>query len=200
MSKRALPYLIVILVLIAAGGASLLLMQKGTMTPTITSTGKALVGGAFSLIDHTGKRVTEVDFMGGPTLVYFGFTYCPEVCPTELSRMTEVLELLGDDGETLTPIFITIDPERDTQAVMAEYVGHFHPRMVGLTGTPAEIAIAAKAYRVYYTRVEDEGSEGGYTMDHSALVLLMGANGDYLAHFPANSPIDEMIRKIRDLI
>lgn len=199
MSNRTLLYTFAALVIVAAGAVTLLIQTGGRVPPT-SSSGNALIGGAFSLTDHTGKRVTEADFKGRPALIYFGFTYCPEVCPTELSRMTEVIEELGADGADLIPVFITIDPERDTREVMAEYISNFHPRMVGLTGTPAEIAVAAKAYRVYYARVEDAGSEGGYTMDHSALVLLMGRDGDYLAHFSNKTSLEDMVQKIRKLI
>jgi len=199
MSNRVLLYILAVLVIIAAGMVALLMQTTG-LNQSASSSGTALIGGPFSLIDQTGKRVTEADFKGRPTLVYFGFTYCPDVCPTELSRISEVLAQLGDDGADLTPVFITIDPERDTRAVMAAYVANFDPRIVGLTGTLDEITAAAKAYRVYFAKVEDAGSQGGYTMDHSAYVFLMSREGVYLAHFSSSTPLEEMVQKIRDLI
>ena len=116
------------------------------------STGTAQVGGAFTLLDHTGRTVSDTDFGDDFLLIYFGYTTCPDVCPTALLVMTQALDELGPQGERVRPLFITIDPERDTQAVMADYVAHFHPRLVGLTGSPEQVAVAAKAYLVYYAK------------------------------------------------
>ncbi len=158
--------------------------------------GKALIGGPFTLTDHTGKTVTEKDFAGGFTLVYFGFTYCPDVCPTELQIMTAALEQLGDKAEKVTPVFISVDPKRDTVEQMASYVTNFHKRLVGLTGTPEQVKAAAKAYRVYYAEVKDETSSAGYTVDHSSIVFLMGPKGDYLAHFSHGTSPQKMAEGI----
>lgn len=149
-----------------------------------TKSGKALIGGPFELTDHTGKKVTDKDYRGKFMLVYFGFTYCPDVCPTELQNIAGALDLIGAERrKKITPIFITIDPERDTQELMASYVENFHPDLVGLTGTPEQIRKVGKAYRVYYKKVIDKDSPDGYTMDHSALVFLMDKNGYYVRHF-----------------
>jgi protein SCO1/2 len=149
----------------------------------LRSVGQALVGGPFTLTDHTGRRVTDQDFRGKFMLVFFGFTNCPDVCPTALQVMAAALDKLGPGAERVTPVLITIDPERDTPAQLAMYVSSFHPRLVGLTGSPAEIDAVAKAYRVYVKKVPDPKSTAGYTMDHSSIIYVMGPDGAYRAHF-----------------
>ena len=161
--------------------------------------GKAAIGGPFELVDHTGQTVTEADFEGQYTLVYFGFTFCPDVCPTELQAMSVALDLLGDDAEAITPIFITVDPERDTVELMATYREHFHPRLQALTGSSEQIAAAARTYRVYYAKVEDESSTE-YLMDHSAYVYLMDKNGEYLKHFAPNTSPESYVEAIRAIL
>lgn len=136
--------------------------------------GKAAIGGPFTLVDHTGETVTETDVITGPTLVYFGFTYCPDVCPLDTARNAEAIDLLADMGHTVKPVFITIDPERDTSAVMADFVEVMHPKMVGLTGTTEQVKAASKAYKTYY-RKNGEGED--YLMDHSTFSYLMGPDG-----------------------
>jgi len=163
------------------------------------SGGKALVGGPFELVTHEGKTVTEKDFRGDYLLIYFGFTYCPDVCPTELQIMSTALEELGAEAEKVQPLLITIDPERDTPEALAQYVGHFHPRLIGLTGTPERIAAAARAYRVYYAKVEDE-SLSDYTMDHSSIIYFMGPDGDFLGHFGPGTAPEKMAERMKELM
>ncbi len=161
---------------------------------------QALVGGPFALTDHTGGRVTDQTYLGRYTLVFFGFTYCPDICPTELQTIGDALDRLKPaKADKITPVFITIDPERDTPAVMAEYISHFHPRQVGLTGTPEEIAAAARAYRVYYQKAPGSG-EDDYFMDHSAIVFLMGPKGQYISHFSPGTTADVMASRLDDLV
>ena len=146
---------------------------------------EALVGGPFELVSHRGETVTNEDFSGRHMLLYFGYTFCPDVCPTELQKMALALNLFEDQGgdmDEIAPLFITIDPERDTQEVMADYVSAFHPALTGLTGTPEQIAKAAKAYRVYYAKADDAG-DGSYLMDHSSIIFLMDGKGRYVRHF-----------------
>ena len=131
------------------------------------------LGGPFRLTDHTGRAVTEADFAGGFSLVYFGFTYCPDVCPTELGTIAAALDALGEPAARVTPILITIDPGRDTPAQLADYVSRFHPAMVGLTGTEAGIAEVARRFRVFYARVHPPDSTE-YLMDHSSFIYLVG--------------------------
>jgi protein SCO1/2 len=147
-----------------------------------------VLGGPFQLTDHTGRAVTEADFAGRFMLVYFGFTYCPDVCPTELGTIAAALDALEEAGERVTPVLVTVDPERDTPAALADYVSRFHPRMVGLTGTPEQVAAVARAYRVFYAKVQrPEMSQ--YLMDHSSFIYLVGPDGRVRSLFrPETSP------------
>jgi protein SCO1/2 len=146
------------------------------------------LGGAFSLVDQAGRPVTEADFAGRWLLVYFGYTYCPDVCPTELGIVAAALDTMGPAGEAVTPVLVTIDPERDTPAQLADYVSRFHPRMIGLTGSPEQVAQAARAYRVYYAKTRPAGA-GDYLMDHSGFVYLVGTDGRVRSLFrPETSP------------
>lgn len=146
--------------------------------------GEALVGGDFTLVDGTGKTLTNKDFRGKYLLVYFGFTHCPDICPTSLLLIQNAINHLGDKAKKLQPVFITLDPERDTPAVVGPYVQHFGPGLIGLTGSAAQIKQAADAYKVYYRKVEDTGSAMGYVIDHSGFIYLMGPDGKYITHFP----------------
>ncbi len=158
--------------------------------------GKALVGGPFELTDESGKPVTDQAYRGKYMLIYFGFTFCPDVCPTELQVMAGALQKLGAKGARVQPIFVTIDPERDTPEVLARYVKQFDPRLVGLTGTAEQTATIAKEYRVFYEKVKDNESSADYTMDHSSIVYLMGPDGGFLTFFPPATSPDEMAAKI----
>jgi cytochrome oxidase Cu insertion factor (SCO1/SenC/PrrC family) len=165
-----------------------------------TSTGTALVGGPFTLTDQTGRHVTEKDFLGKYTLVFFGYTYCPDICPTELQVISAALDKLGSKADIIQPIFITIDPQRDTPEILKQYVANFHPRLIGLTGTPEEIAAVAKAYRVYYARVAGKESANDYLMDHSSIVYLMDTKGTFLKHFTYTTDVNELAKAIETAI
>jgi protein SCO1/2 len=134
------------------------------------------VGGPFSLVDHNGRRVTDADFRGKPMLVFFGFTHCPEVCPTTLLDLTNQLKGFGPEAERLQVLFITVDPERDTPAQLALYLQSFDPRIVGLSGSVEEVEAAVKAYKAYARKIPTEDS---YTMDHTASVYVMDAAGRF---------------------
>jgi protein SCO1 len=184
-------------VLFAAGFAGVYTLLHSPEPAAIE--GKPLIGGPFSLVDGAGKRVTDQDFRGRLMLVFFGYAHCPDVCPTELQTMADVLEKLGPDAARVAPIFISIDPKRDTPAEIESYVKNFSPRIVGLTGDTAEVASAAKAYRVYYRKVGDDSSDA-YTMDHSAFVYLMDAAGRYVTHFSFNSEPKVILEAIKKQI
>jgi len=141
----------------------------------------AAIGGPFKLIDQNGQTLTDQDLRGHPFLVFFGFTHCPDVCPTTLFEVSEILRALGPDADRTRALFITVDPERDTAPIMKDYLSSFDPHLLGGTGDPAAIAAVAKAYRVYYKKVPLD--EGGYTMDHTAIVYLMDKNGRFVAPF-----------------
>jgi protein SCO1 len=147
----------------------------------VPSAGAAAIGGPFSLTDQNGRTVTDKDLRGHPFLVFFGFTHCPDVCPTSLFEISEVLGKLGPDAQKVSAVFVTIDPERDTPTAMKDYLASFNPHLVGLTGDPAAIAAVAKEYRVYVKKVPLDN--GDYTMDHTALVYLMDKDGRFVTPF-----------------
>jgi protein SCO1 len=178
-----------------AGGAVLLVATPQGGQP-VQSSGAALIGGPFSLVGADGKPVTDRDFRGRYMLILFGFTHCPDICPAELQVIAQALEQLGDKAKKVVPIFITLDPERDTPDAMANYVKSFGPNFVGLTGSPEAIAAAAKAYRVAYSKVENKDSTGDYSVDHSALAYLMDPEGRYVTHFSYGLSADQMAEKL----
>jgi protein SCO1/2 len=155
------------------------------------------IGGDFALTDHTGARRTAADFRGRFLLLYFGYTYCPDVCPTDLQAMAEAVEQLGDDGERVELLFITIDPARDTVAHLRDYVPLFHSRLVGLTGTPEEVTRVATAYKAWFRRV-DERDASEYLFEHSGFIYLFGPNGAYLGFFPPGTSAERIATIIRD--
>jgi len=171
-------WFLVTIAALALGGAYFVRMI-GVREPPPVAVGEAAIRSEFSLIDHNGNRVTEADFLGRWQLVFFGFTHCPDVCPTTLAYMANVLDRFGEEVERVAPIFITVDPSRDTPEVMAEYVRTFHPKLVGLTGSEAEVAAAAQAFRVYYERMEEEAAPDGYLMAHSGHIYLMTPEGRF---------------------
>jgi protein SCO1/2 len=154
------------------------------------------IGGPFTLTDQNGTVRHDSDFRGKLMLVYFGYTYCPDACPAALNTITAAMDKLGASGAAVQPIFITVDPARDTVAQMKAYAANFTPRLLALTGTPAQIGAAAKAYRVYFQQVKGEGADD-YSVDHSAFVYLMGRDGRYLAHFGPEIRADQMAATIK---
>lgn len=168
--------------------------SKSTMSPVA---GMSL-GGGFSLIDHNGQAVTEADYAGKYQLIYFGFTYCPAICPTELQKITQVLKKLEpEQAEKIQPLFITIDPERDTPAVMKEYVALFHDRLVGLSGSVEQIEQVKKDYRIYATKVPDPDSPDDYTMDHSSYIYFMDPQGQLVGLYSMRDKADEIVSDIQ---
>lgn len=154
------------------------------------------IGGPFALIDHNGKPRTDADFRGKLLLVYFGFTYCPDVCPTDLQDIGLAVDKLGAAGDAVQPLFITVDPARDTADHLKDYVALFHPRLIGLTGDAAAIHTAAAAYRAYYAKVPNERGDD-YTVDHSAFIYVMGPDGMYLGFLPPGTPPERIAEAIR---
>jgi protein SCO1 len=159
-------------------------------------TGKPLIGGPFTLTDQTGKRVTDQDFFGRFMLVFFGFTHCPDICPSGLQVMTAALDKIGTKANDVTPVFITLDGARDTPELLAAYLKSFHPRLVGLTGSAQELAAVAKSYRVYSQKVADEKSPENYTYDHSAIFYLMGKDGSFITPIPHTTNVDELANSL----
>jgi protein SCO1/2 len=163
---------------------------------------EADIGGPFTLVDQDGKPVTEAILDGHLNVIYFGYTYCPDVCPTTLQDITAALDMMGDDAKEVQPILITVDPERDTPEVLKEYVGWFYPTMIGLTGTPEEIEAAKQAYKVYSAKAPQEDDETGenYLVDHSSIVYVMGPDGQFITHFAHGTTPEEMAKKLEELI
>jgi cytochrome oxidase Cu insertion factor (SCO1/SenC/PrrC family) len=177
-----------------AAGLSLYDRNEG-----FVSSGRALVGGPFELVAHTGQRVSDRDFRGKYMLVTFGYTYCPDVCPAELQVISSALDQLGEKAREIQPLFITIDPERDDVKALSQYMPHFHPQFLGLTGSPEAIDKAAKAYRVYYAKAKDSGAKD-YLMDHSSIIYLMDKGGTFLKHFSYQTDAKALAKAIEDAI
>lgn len=200
MSKKTL-LAIVAIALVLGIGLTYRLMMMGTET---SSSGSASIGGPFELVNQDGETVTQEDFAGKYMLTYFGYTFCPDVCPTELQVMGTALDMMPKDiADEITPVFFTVDPERDTVEAVAEYVPYFHDRMVGLTGTVEQTSAAAKAYRVYYAKVIPEGEPEDtdtYLMDHSSFVYLMDREGKFVRHFNYGTSPEDMAKGVTEAI
>lgn len=163
-------------------------------------TSNARIGGAFELMDTTGRVVRDSDFKGRYRLVFFGFTHCPDICPTTLLVISNVLRELGSDAEKVAPLFITLDPERDTPEIMGQYVRNFHPSLIGLTGTPEQVKAVADAYKVYYSRIDQPDSAVDYVVDHSGYIFLMDQHGEYVTHFPHNVSEQTLAKELKRVL
>jgi cytochrome oxidase Cu insertion factor (SCO1/SenC/PrrC family) len=196
-NKQALiPYL-----LLAAALAGGLLWHESDTVPGLGRsivTGQADVGGPFRLTDQNGKAVSDADFRGRYMLIYFGYSFCPDVCPTTLSVIAQALDKLGGESRRVTPVFITIDPERDTPQVLGDYMKAFGPNFVGLTGSAAAIKDAEKKYRVYAVKKPLE--KGGYGMDHSSVMYLMGPDGKMISFYDEAISPDDLAKDLRQKI
>lgn len=162
--------------------------------------GRPAVGGPFELIDGDGQTVTEQDFRGRHMLVYFGYTFCPDVCPTTLFSASQALDGIGPAlASKVRLVFVSIDPERDTPEVVKDYASHFHPGTVGLTGTPEQVAAAARVFRIYYRKAAPE-EDGGYLVDHSSILFLMDGEGRYVTHFGHEATAADMAAALKRLL
>src|ERR1044072_3750357 len=158
-------------------------------------TAPAAIGGPLQLTDHTGQTVTQTDLQGKPTLIFFGFTHCPDVCPTSLFEISEVLRAMGKDADRVNAWFISVDPERDTAAAMKDYLSSFDPHLQGLTGSPDAVARVISGYRVYAKKVPLK--DGDYTMDHTAVVYLMDRDGKFVAPFNLKRTPEEAAQDLK---
>lgn len=184
--------------LIVAGGALLgvlLTMPQPQQTQQESGSSTATIGGPFTLVDTSGRTVTDQTFHGKWMLIYFGYTYCPDACPTTLTNMGIALQKLGPEAARIAPMFITVDPERDTVKAMAEYLKSFDPRIVGLTGSEAQTAAVAKAYHVYVAPRKSDGDD--YLVDHSAYIYLMSPQGKFATVIAGNIAGDRMAETLR---
>jgi cytochrome oxidase Cu insertion factor (SCO1/SenC/PrrC family) len=175
--KLILASVMIILTIILAA------LALTTVKPGQIGSGTALIGGPFTMINQKGETVTDKTYAGQYMLVFFGFTNCEDVCPTELQVMTAAFNQMGPLADKITPLFVSIDPDRDTPEAMKDYVSNFYPRLQGLTGTPDQVAAIARAYHVFYAKVPDSKDPKNYEMDHSSILYLMGPDGKFLKHF-----------------
>ena len=181
MSKKffltLLSSLLILLVLSIGTG---LWVYKQTKSNNLNKA--TLVGGSYSLTDHNGKKVTDKSFQNKFKIIYFGYTFCPDICPTGMAVISQALDLLGNKAQRIKPLFITVDPKRDNIEIMAEYHSHFHPSFSNLTGTLDQIRRVAKLYRVYYKKSDASEAEN-YLMDHSSIMYVLSPEGEYINHF-----------------
>jgi protein SCO1/2 len=153
------------------------------------------IGGPFALVDHTGMPRSDADFRGKLLLIYFGYSYCPDVCPTDLQQIGLAIDALGRDGDAMQPLFITLDPERDSAAHLADFVPLFHPRLIGLTGSAEDIRKVARAYKVYYAKYPPGSPD--YVIDHSSFIYLVDETGKYIGFFPPGTSAGRMVEMIK---
>ena len=188
------------LAFVALAAAAIFLALKepdGPLSPAAINIAGAEIGGPFALTDHTGARISSAELIDGPVLIYFGYTFCPDVCPVDVTVMASAVDLLAEQGFDVTPVFITIDPARDTPEALAYYAEAMHPRMIALTGTGDEVKAAAAAYKVYYQRVDLEDSAADYLMSHSTFTYLVtpeGLKGLFRNNFPPEEMAGEVAR------
>ena len=194
--STSLPFIYGLIGLLAA----VLILGTGAFFWLSGGGSASLVGGPFVLQDGNGKQVTDRDFRGKYMLVYFGYTFCPDVCPTTLNEISEALDHLGAKADKLQPIFITVDPKRDTPAVVKQYAAAFTPKLLGLTGTADEIAKVANEYRVYYAEHRTGPGPNDYTMDHSSVLYLMGPDGQFIAPIRTDETGPEIAADLGKLI
>jgi protein SCO1/2 len=192
LSRRNIILIVACFLFGALLGAYALILAFGPGN-RVESSGKALVGGPFALVDASGRPVTDQDFRGRYMLIFFGFTHCPDICPAELQVMAGALDQLGDKAAKVVPIFITLDPERDTPEAIGAYVKNFSANIVGLTGSMEAVAAAAKAYRVSFSKFQNQDGGKDYTIDHSGLAYLMGTDGEYITHIPYGTSVAQMV-------
>jgi protein SCO1/2 len=188
---------ITVIALIVSNGS-----ESQTGSGSVRTSGEADIGGAFELVDHTGRPVTEADFLGRPMLIYFGYSYCPDVCPFSLQIMAAALDRLDAEGRArIQPVLITVDPERDTVEHLAQYVSSpaFPDGLIGLTGTPEQITAVTRAYRVAYRRADsEEGSD--YLMDHTSIIYLMGSDGRFVDIFTHGADPAMVAARLQDFL
>ncbi|GLQ07978.1 SCO family protein [Sneathiella chinensis] len=199
--NKVFAYAVALLVIVGLTIAALVftgvLSGPGQKSRSGIIAGAPQIGGPFELVNHKGETVTDKDFQGKMMLVFFGYTFCPDVCPTEMQTFVQTLDLLGEDADQVTPVFITVDPERDSVDVVREFVAAFHPAIVGLTGTPEQITQVKKQYRAYGQKANSEDKEY-YLVDHTSFTYLMGRDGSLSTVFSYGTTAEEMAKVIRE--
>jgi len=209
--RKAVLILGLVILLVAGGLSSVLLLADGKMAgndqimvinkgsrPSKEASSAPPVGGPFNLVDGNGKLVSSQDFAGQNMLIFFGFTNCPDVCPQTLSTLTRALELIGEDIDKVQPVFVTVDPLRDTPEVVKAYVSNFHPKLIGLTGTSRQVSAAMRAYRIYAAKMGDDlHVKSDYQVDHTSITYLMGPDGIFKTFFSLGDSPEAIASKIR---
>jgi len=201
-----------VLVTIAVFGIGTILFQQKVnehrqkqKKPQYATYGEAQIGGGeWKMTDHNGRRITQKEMMGKYQVVYFGFTFCPDVCPRELTKMAHAMQLLEDRGfvigQDVVPVFVSVDPKRDTPELIKKYIRQFHPQIYGLTGSPEEVAKFAKAYKAYFSTPGPGEDQNDYIIDHVTMMYVMGRTGEYIGHISTLENADEMAAKIAGMI
>ncbi len=192
---NAVPYAIVGVVL-----AALLIATGAFLWITNATPGRSVVGGPFTLVAGDGRTVTDRDFRGRYMLVYFGYTFCPDVCPTSLNTVAEALDRIGPLADRIQPLFVTVDPKRDDKDAVRQYAAAFGTRVIGLTGTEEQVSAAARAYRVYYREHRTGPGPNDYSMDHSSILYLMGPDGRFITPIRAEQPPEDIAAVLRRLV
>ena len=198
---RAIRYaswaVVLVMTLAFAGYAGWRTLGPQPEPPTINQVGQSLIKSEFDLVDHRGDQVSAADYRGKWLLVFFGFTTCPDVCPTALNEIAEVMEKLGAKAAKVQPLFITVDPERDTPERMAEFVGAFDPRITGLTGTLDQIKASTKSFKVYYAKAVQKEAPDGYTMEHTTSLYLIDPKGRFVRLYSYNATVNEIADELQ---
>jgi len=175
--------------------------QGGTATPeTISPAEMAKIGGSFTLTNQDGAAVTDADFHGKVMLVFFGFTHCGDVCPATAASFSKILGVLGENASNVAPIFISVDPARDTPEVLKKYLANFDPRIIGLTGTDEQLKQVASAYKAYFSVNKKDDADENYEVDHSSFIYVMDKNGVYSKHFSYDAPANEIANTVLELL
>ena len=200
MSAKLRIFLLTAIALLALVLGYLVAALTRPTPPLNQATPNFSLDGGFNLVDETGQLVTQDNYTGKFRLVYFGFTFCPDVCPMQLEVVSRALDIAKISPDWLTTLFITLDPERDRPEDMAIYTDNFHKNIIGLTGSLDQIQQAAKAYKVYFQKVSDPETTGGYTVDHSSIVFLMGPDNNYRQHFTHRDSAEDIAEKITTII
>ena len=198
MTRRSALIVVFALALLALGSAWMTIALITNRVPEQTSSSSAQIGGPFTLVAADGKTVTDQTYRGKWLLIYFGYTFCPDACPTALNNMSIALDKLGAEANKTQPLFITVDPKRDTPQAMADYLKSFDPRIVGLTGSQAQTDSVAKAYRVYVAPQKADGDD--YFVDHSGYIYVVSPQGKFVNVIAGDAAGDEMAKKLREMI
>lgn len=200
--RIAILSVVIIAVVAILGGVFWMNQSKPQveLSPAMLNVEGADIGGPFELVTQDGERVTSDALIDGPTLIYFGYTFCPDVCPLDLQKMAHAVDVLEERGVEIKPVFITIDPERDTVEELADWADSIHPDLIALTGSPEEIKTAADAYKVYYQKAHVEGSAAGYLMDHTAFFYLMTPGRGITAMFRHEATAEDLATDIERVV